>query len=345
MNNNRALSLRGLWHDYAGNQIINDLSLEVNHGEILCLLGASGSGKSSVLRIIAGLEPLQRGEIWLDGHLFAKPGSEPPAENRNIGLVFQDNVLFPHMTVAENIGFGLPHLTANARKQIIEDRLMSVGLQGFAKRYPHTLSGGQQQRVALIRALAREPAVMLLDEPFANVDATLRRKLREEARHSLKACGSPTIIVTHDAEEALEMGDKLAIIVDGRIIQQGSPEEIWQAPASSFVAELFGDTQAIEGRIKNKDIHTAFGSFKAPEPFVAANGAVNIVTRPNCIELRKAASDVRVKDIRFLGDQLLILVESHGQTLRVSTAVTSTLCINDSVTVHFDLNGVLVYTR
>ncbi|MEM8497213.1 MAG: ABC transporter ATP-binding protein [Pseudomonadota bacterium] len=345
-----ALSLHGVNHRYADNVVLRDLSLTVNAGEILCLLGASGSGKSTALRIIAGLEPLQSGEIRLGNNILAKPTIAPATEDRNIGLVFQDNVLFPHLTVAENIAFGLRDLDKQQQHAIVQRCLLSVDLQDYADRYPHTLSGGQQQRVALVRALAREPHVMLLDEPFASVDATLRRRLREQARGALKSSGCPTILVTHDAEEALEMGDNLAVIVEGSLLQYGTPEAVWRAPASRFVAELFGDTQAIAGQSVDGVVRTAFGAIEGVENVENDAQTVDVVIRPNCVRLSKSpetenTGQAKVRDIRFLGDRVLTLIESGGETLRSLTQEPPELDIGDAVCVSFDSGGVLLYNR
>ena len=182
-----SLIVRDVQHQFGTTDVLADVSLEVEPGEIVCLLGPSGSGKSTLLRIVAGLEPLQHGEIHLDGSIIAAKRASLPPEQRHIGLVFQDHALFPHLSVAENLAFGLQHLPAAERRNLVANLLADIGLTGFDARYPHTLSGGQQQRVALARALAPKPAAMLLDEPFASVDATLRRRLREDARHTLKA--------------------------------------------------------------------------------------------------------------------------------------------------------------
>ena len=241
------LIVDGVGHSYGDARVLEKVSLSVAAGEIVCLLGASGSGKSTLLRVLAGLEPLQEGWVRYRGERLAEPGREPPPEARNFGFVFQDHVLFPHLTVADNVGFGLRNLPAAERESRIREQLAQVGLSGFADRYPHTLSGGQQQRVALARALAPAPGLMLLDEPFASVDSTLRRRLREDARRTLRASGVPSIVVTHDPEEAMELADRIAVIRGGTIVQDDVPAAVWQNPGDRFIAELFSATDAISG--------------------------------------------------------------------------------------------------
>ena len=238
---------------------VDNVSIEIDSGDLFFLLGPSGCGKTTLLRIIAGLESIQSGDISLDQELLANPTYCPPPEQRPIGLVFQDHALFPHLTVAENVGFGLHQLTVAQRDQIVTPLLERVGLAALAKRYPHTLSGGQQQRIALIRALALKPRVMLLDEPFASVDTPLRRQLRQDSRHELTQAGSTTIMVTHDPEEAMAMADRILVLVDGKAVQLDAPEMLWREPAHRFVAETIAGLQTLRGTVSADCITTAFG--------------------------------------------------------------------------------------
>ena len=238
-----SLEFQGVGHRYGRDEVLKGVTLTAKQGEITCLLGASGSGKSTLLRLAAGLERIQAGEIRLDGGVLSKPGIDPPPERRPVGLVFQDQVLFPHKTALDNVAFGLRELDPRQRRIVAQANLDAVGLGGFSKRYPDTLSGGQQQRVALARALAPAPRVMLLDEPFANVDATLRRSLREDARRALRKSGSIAVIVTHDPDEALELADRIAVMDSGRIVQIDTPDAIWRQPKGRAVAGLFGEAQ------------------------------------------------------------------------------------------------------
>lgn len=216
---------------------LEDITLTAPDGEITCLLGASGCGKSTLLNLAAGMLRVQSGSIHLGGELLADGGRNPPPEDRPVGLVFQDGALFPHMTVAQNVGFGLQKPEAGA----VEGWLELVGLRGLGGRYPHELSGGQQQRAALARAMAPQPQALLMDEPFASVDIVLRRKLRRECRDLLRGRGATVLLVTHDPEEAMDVADHIAVMEAGRIVQSGTPQELRSAPASGAVAAFFDD--------------------------------------------------------------------------------------------------------
>jgi iron(III) transport system ATP-binding protein len=226
---------------------VRDLTLDVKPGELLALLGPSGSGKTTVLRLIAGLERPDRGSIVIEGKVMvdAERGVWVPPERRNVGVVFQDYALFPHMTALQNVAFGLHRLRRRERKQRALAVLERVQIAHLAGRYPHELSGGEQQRVALARALAPEPRVLLLDEPFSNLDRSLRGQLRSEVRALLKQLSITTVFVTHDQQEALELGDRLAVLNAGCLEQVGLPEELLEHPKTRFVAEFLGETGAL----------------------------------------------------------------------------------------------------
>ncbi|MEM7081071.1 MAG: ABC transporter ATP-binding protein, partial [Pseudomonadota bacterium] len=311
------LAVRQVNHRFGDTEVLNGIDLEVAAGEIVCLLGASGSGKSTLLRIIAGLEPLQSGTLEFADAALAVPGREPDAEDRQFGLVFQDHVLFPHMSVGDNVGFGLKGMSASARAEQVRASLAGVGLADFADRYPHTLSGGQQQRVALARALAPAPRLMLLDEPFASVDSTLRRQLREDARRALRESGVPAIVVTHDAGEAMEIADRIAVMDAGRIVQVGTPQAVWQQPVNAFVAQLFGDTDAIPGDMGSEGLSTPFGTLTA---FTAADnkqGPFEVIVRPSAVTITPDPSGSAVlQDLRFLGHGYLMIIAAGEQRLR-----------------------------
>jgi len=332
-----SLEFRDVSHRFTTEDVLRGVTLSAEAGEITCLLGPSGSGKSTLLRLAAGLLHLQSGSVHLDGELLAGPGREPPPEERPVGLVFQEHVLFPHLTVRDNIQFGLRGLASGDRRRVAEESMASVGLASFADRFPDTLSGGQQQRVALARALAPAPRAMLLDEPFANVDATLRRSLREDARRALRAAGVITVLVTHDPEEALDLADRIAVLDDGCIVQFGTPSAIWREPANRTVAEMFGQAQRLRGSVDNGVVRTAFGV--VPSTADNRDGEVDVVVRPEAIGLHKAAAGPRVVDIRFLGDRHTLIVESDGETLHVSTGDPGDVGIGDCVAVEFRAAG------
>lgn len=278
-------------------------------------MGPSGCGKTTLLRLTAGLVEVQKGEIHLDGEPLAAPGLNPPPEKRPVGLVFQEGALFPHLNVAENVGFGVE--ASAARDGLVDDLLSQVGLSGLGTSYPHTLSGGQQQRVALIRALAPQPPVLLLDEPFANVDVVLRRQLREETRRILRARGAVAVLVTHDPEEALDIGDHIAVMGQGTVLQAGTPDALYEAPASADVAMLFGSGQSIRVPHSGDALETPFGTWPASvfAHGIPDAGAVEIVVRPEALRLEDGAA-AAVEDVRPQGpNQRIVLVAETGERL------------------------------
>jgi iron(III) transport system ATP-binding protein len=242
-----ALTLEQVSHAYGAVEAVRDVSLALAPGELVCLLGPSGCGKTTVLRLSAGLEELQKGRVLIDGRVVADGRRQEPPEARNVGLMFQDYALFPHLSAAGNVEFGLRRLTGAERRARAAEALEKVGMGGQAEAFPHTLSGGQQQRVALARALAPEPHIMLLDEPFSGLDVRLRNQIRDDALHVLKSSGAATLMVTHDPEEAMFMADRIAVMRDGRILQVGPPADLYYAPADAFVAGFFGDINRLRG--------------------------------------------------------------------------------------------------
>lgn len=240
------------------------VSLSVPDGMLLALLGPSGCGKTTLLRLVAGFERPQQGRIFIGDRCVAGNGDWVPPERRDVGMVFQDYALFPHLSAAKNVAFGLSRAALNLdrsrRQQRVRAMLALVGLEGYEERYPHELSGGQQQRVALARALAPEPAMILLDEPLSNLDAQVRLRLRQELRDILKQAGTAAIFVTHDREEALSMADRLGVMADGRLQQLGTPEAVYRHPATRFVAEFVAQGNLLPARRHHRAWETELGS-------------------------------------------------------------------------------------
>jgi iron(III) transport system ATP-binding protein len=246
------LKLDHITQAYDHHVVVDDLSLQLNEGQIGCLLGPSGCGKTTVLRLIAGFESLRQGEITLRNRVVAKPGFNLPAEQRNVGMVFQDYALFPHLKVLENIMFGLHHHDKVYRRTRAMAMLEVVGLAQLADKYPHELSGGQQQRIAVARALAPKPDLLLLDEPFSNLDTDLRARLSMEIRDVIKQQGATAVIVTHDQHEAFAMADEIGVMYQGRIQQWDTAYNLYHQPSTRFVADFVGKGVFLEGTVTDQ---------------------------------------------------------------------------------------------
>ena len=277
------LNLRNLACGYQDQRVVQNLNLHLNAGDIGCLLGSSGCGKTTTLRAIAGFEPVHEGEIVLAGEVISRPGFTLAPEKRRIGMVFQDYALFPHLTVAENIAFGIrnhPRLP-----QLVEEMLDLVNLGSLGKRHPHQLSGGQQQRVALARALAPEPQLLLLDEPFSNLDGELRRRLSHEVRDILKARGTSAILVTHDQEEAFAVSDHVGVFKEGRLEQWDTPYNLYHEPATPYVASFVGQGYFIRGQmIDPQSVQTELGVLRGNRAYPGVSGApMDVLLRPDDI--------------------------------------------------------------
>ncbi|MEK7264825.1 MAG: ABC transporter ATP-binding protein [Pseudomonadota bacterium] len=299
-----SLVLRDIRHSYGSGAVVDGASLEAGPGEIIALFGPSGCGKTTLLRVAAGLERLQEGSVDLDGATLANSQMHVPPEQRPIGFVFQEYILFPHLTVRKNIAFGLGKLAPAERETRIDAELKAVELTGFGDRYPHQLSGGQQQRAALARAFARRPRAMLLDEPFASIDVTLRQKLRAEMRRLLKARSTPTILVTHDPSEAIELGDKIAVMKNGRIIEIAPAERLFKAPKTVSAATIFPGSQWLACSPVEHGVETAFGKIAG---VVRPVDAAFVVIHDGGVSAAAAKDGpVRVIDCRFSGPDWLI---------------------------------------
>jgi iron(III) transport system ATP-binding protein len=262
---------------------VDGLSLDVAPGEILALLGPSGCGKTTTLRLIAGFETPDRGTIEIRDRLVSAPGRGVAPEARGVGLVFQDLALFPHLGVADNVAFGLGRLDRPARARRVAEVLDLVGLAGFAGRFPHELSGGQQQRVAVARALAPAPALILLDEPFSNLDADLRATMREEIGKILRLTGTTAVFVTHDQQEAFTLADRVGVLNAGRLEQVAVPYEVYHHPATRFVAEFVGEADFLRCMVKEEGIVSEIGSFPNPDGYPVGI-PVDIMIRPDDID-------------------------------------------------------------
>jgi len=256
----------------------------VEQGELVALVGPSGCGKTSLLRLIAGFEHPDEGEVRLEGSPVAGPGRFAPPERRRVGMVFQDYALFPHLSVAENVGFGVARRERAGR---VAELLELVGLADCERRYPHELSGGQQQRVALARALAPNPAVVLLDEPWSNIDPLLRSSMRGELAAIVRAARVTVLLVTHDREEAFSLADRVAVMRDGRIVQAGPPEDLYLTPADRWTAEFVGPANFLPGRVQGELVETRLGSFSLPVS--QPRSEVEVLIRPEQLRLRPDA--------------------------------------------------------
>jgi iron(III) transport system ATP-binding protein len=276
------LQIKNLTRVINGVEIVNNLSLAIQPGQVTCLLGPSGCGKSTTLRMIAGVDMQDSGEIWVDGQLICDTVFRVPPERRSIGLMFQDFALFPHLSVAENVAFGLKG-TRDQKRTRVEALLDKVGLRRLIDQYPHSLSGGEQQRVALARALAPSPRIMLMDEPFSGLDNRLRDGIRDETLAILKAEDAAVLLVTHEPEEAMRMADEIALMRAGRIVQQGAPYNIYNAPVDRAAVAFFSDVNVIQSQVRGALAQTPFGQFFAPG--YQDGTVVDIVFRPQHIRI------------------------------------------------------------
>ncbi len=322
------LALRGLSCAFDGLRAVDDLTLDVGAGEIVCLLGPSGCGKSTTLRIAAGVERQQTGSVSVDGRVVSDAATHEPPEARAIGLMFQDFALFPHLTVAENVAFGLKRRTSN-RAAVVQDYLDRVGLPDFGDKYPHMLSGGEQQRVALARALAPKPRIMLMDEPFSGLDNRLRDEVRDEALSILKEEGAAVLLVTHEPDEAMRMADRIALMRAGRIVQLGAPYHVYNYPVDREAAAFFSDINVVHGTVQSRQTDTPFGLFLTPG--LVDDAEVEIIIRPQHLKIQagenpeiKPADGAPARGVvqraRFIGAQSLIEVrmDHDGGVLRAT---------------------------
>lgn len=335
---NIGLDLLAVSHHYGKRRAVDDVTLSVAPGEILGLLGPSGCGKSTTLRLVAGLESLQQGEVRIGGQTMADTRTDVPTERRHVGMVFQDHALFPHLSVSDNISFGLGHLSAAERRDRAAFWAGRLGLTPHLQTYPHQLSGGEQQRVALARALAPEPRVMLLDEPFSSLDSRLRDQIRDETVAVLKQAGTATLLVTHDPEEAMRMGDRIALMQAGRIEQIDTPDRIYAMPATPFAARFLSETNEIPGRVQGGRLQTPLGVVAAPQ--IADGAAAILMFRPEALQEQREGDGgfaMTVERATALGAYRRIEV-TDGNGLRLAARLPAGPLPPAGAVLHFSLN-------
>ncbi|WP_104204312.1 ABC transporter ATP-binding protein [Billgrantia saliphila] len=348
-----ALTMEGVHHTFGNQPAVRGVDLEIAPGEVVCLLGPSGCGKTTLLRIAAGLEVLQRGRVTLDGGEIAVPkGRHVPPEKRNVGLAFQDSALFPHLTVLENVTFGLKGQPARQRRERAMALLEQLGMAAYAENYPHMLSGGQQQRVALARALAPAPQLMLLDEPFSSLDARLRDRIRDDTLHVLKKVGAATLLVTHDPEEAMFMADRIALMREGSIVQVGTPRELYCAPCDPFVVAFFGEVNELQGVVRGGRVQTPVGPVEAG--WLPEGSQALVMIRPEALRITEhfdPAPEHRYSHVimaKLLGRSSLLHICAHGEDGREAHLHARVPGVflpaeGQRVDIHLDLSQVFVF--
>jgi iron(III) transport system ATP-binding protein len=321
------LTARGVSRRYGDTLAVNGVDLALGAGRLTCLLGPSGCGKSTLLRLLAGLEPLDAGQIIAGDQVLSGPGAHRPPEQRDVGFVFQDYALFPHLRVLDNVAFGLRRLPRAERRARALAELERVRLAHRADAWPSALSGGEQQRIALARALARDPAVILLDEPFSGLDGALKAEVRESALAALRAAGAAVVIVTHDAEEALMMADDLALMQGGRILQTGDPRDCYLRPVSLAAARLLGEANALP---------LADGSQTPFGPVAAGGSGEVLMARPEALRLDPAGAPAQVLAVRYAGADLRVVLIAGGTEAVARLPAGAGLAPGQTVTVSLD---------
>jgi iron(III) transport system ATP-binding protein len=332
------LELRAVTCIYHDRPAIQDISLTALEGEILCVLGPSGCGKTTTLRAIAGFEAVAAGEIRLEGRVVSSPGRMVPAEHRRVGMVFQEYALFPHLRVEQNVGFALRDVPADQRARQVHDMLALVGLTGLERRYPHELSGGQQQRVALARALAPKPSILLLDEPFSNLDPDMTGRMRQDLHDLLQRTRTTTLLVTHDHEEAFAMADRVAVLNNGRLEQFDTPETIYHTPSTPFVADFVGQADFVPGVVQNGKVSTEIGEFPNLERYPIGAWVV-VMIRPDDIHVVPSEDGTaRLLARQFRGSENLYTVAlPSGRLVHSSEPSTSVFPVGTPV--HLRVNA------
>ena len=325
---------------------VEGISFPARKGDVICLLGPSGCGKTTTLRAIAGFEPVASGEIRLNGNVVSTTSRHVPPEQRRVGMVFQDYALFPHLTVRDNVGFGLTSATATDRRGRVDEMLFLTGLSEFAGRYPHALSGGQQQRAALARALAPQPVLLLLDEPFSNLDPDTTERMRLELLHLLKSTQTTAVLVTHDHEEAFAMADYVAVLNGGKLEQFSTPETIYHLPVSPFVAEFVGQADFIPGTIRDSAVVTQLGTFPVP-PDYRGGPDVSIMIRPDDVHVHENGNgDGTVESRQFRGSEVIYGIRlGSGDVVHSSEASTRFFPLDAKVDLEVMATHTVVFDR
>jgi iron(III) transport system ATP-binding protein len=345
-NQTAGIQLTGVVKRYGAVTAVKGVTLELARGHLLALQGPSGCGNTTPLRLIAGFEQADNGTVAIGGNLVAGPTLFLPPEQRRVGMVFQDYALFPHLSVAQNIRFGLHRYSGNASRRV-EQVLALVGLDGLGQRMPHELSGGQQQRVALARALAPEPDVVLLDEPFSNLDTGLRVRVRAEVRAILREANATAVFVTHDQEEALSLVDRVAVMIDGAVHQLATPQQVYRQPASRAVAAFVGDANFLAGMANGRRVETELGALETQNE---VTGPVEVLIRPETVQLLPAAApgpgaSSRIRSQLFFGhDQLLTVQLASGTLLDARISPLYAFAVGQPIHVRID-GPVMVYPR
>ena len=302
--------------NFGAAQVLSGITLKLESKQLLAVLGSSGAGKSTLMRLIAGFDAVASGSIVLDRVILSDSTTTVAPEKRSIGIVPQDSALFPHLNVRQNIGFGLSRLAKDVKEQRVSELLQLIRMEEFAGRMPEELSGGQVQRVALARALAPKPKLILLDEPFSALDAELRQQLREEVRQVLRAEGATAVMVTHDQEEALSLADRVAVLREGRIIQVGSPSEIYNSPADVGIATFLGESVLVDGKVAGGKILTDLGSLSALNNVAEGASGVVAIRSENFYLQPNPSGDSEVVGRVFFGHDALVEVQTPKLRIR-----------------------------
>lgn len=338
------LALDHVRHAYGATVALDDVSLDLRPGEIVALLGPSGCGKSTLLRVVAGLERQSAGRVVLAGRTLADARTFVAPEARGIGLVFQDYALFPHLDIAANVAFGLARRSGAVARAATMEMLARVRLDSRAQDYPHMLSGGEQQRVALARALAPQPAVLLLDEPFSNLDQGLRREMRNQMVALLKEAGAAALLVTHDPDDAMAVADRIALMRAGALVQMATPQEIYHRPVAPFVLRFFSEVETLPASVRAGAAATPLGSFPAPG---LRDGAAQLCVRRTAFSVARDGAGVaaRVRDLRFLGERQSVRLEIAGldRWIEIVLPATEPLRVDASIALAVEACGAFVF--